>query len=77
MVDHVTRVTADHASPRAELLARTLEGLGFSVTRERGRIRAESASVEASSVKSALRERGLHDSEYQVVVEFARQWGVM
>ncbi len=77
MVDHLTRVTADHPSPRAEVLARTLEGLGFSVTRERGRIRAESGSVEAAAVKRALRDGGLHDSEYRVVVEFVRQWGVM
>lgn len=77
MVDHLTRVEAERSSPRADLVGRALEGLGFSIRLERGRLLGESGSVEASRVRVVLRELGLHDSDYQVVVEFARQWGVM
>lgn len=77
MVDHLTRVTVDSRSPRAEDLAAALGELGFAVRRERRRIVADSSEVEGQQAKARLRERGFEDREYQVFVEFVRQWGIL
>jgi hypothetical protein len=77
MVDHLTRVTVDTRSPRAEDLAAALGELGFAVRRERRRIVADSSEVEGQETKTRLRERGFEDREYQVFVEFVRRWGIL
>jgi hypothetical protein len=77
MVDHLTRVTADATLARAGELAAALSLLGFAVRREAGRIVADSAVVEGQSVKAYLRGLGIADRDYQVFVEFVRQWGIL
>lgn len=77
MVDHLTRVTVDRASPRAEDMARALRRAGFAVQEEPGRIVADSSKVEAREVKALLRTLGFSDREYRVLVEFVRRWGIM
>ncbi|WP_242344271.1 hypothetical protein [Anaeromyxobacter terrae] len=77
MVDHVTRVTVDAAAPRAGALADALAARGFSVRRERARIVAESVTVEAGDAKRQLLALGFRDREFQVFLEYVRQWGVL
>jgi hypothetical protein len=77
MVDHLTRVTVDLRSPRAEALAAALAALGFEVRREARRVVADSTEVEGQVLKAQLRGRGFEDREYQVFVEFVRQWGIL
>ena len=77
MVDHLTRVTVDARAARAGDLAGALEDLGFEVRRERSRIVGDSTTVEGQAVKAYLRGRGFADREYQVFVEFVRQWGIL
>jgi hypothetical protein len=77
MVDHLTRVTADAGSARADALANALAERGFEVRRERRRIVADSSEVEGQDVKAFLRSRGFADREYQVFVEFVRKWGIL
>jgi hypothetical protein len=77
MVDHLTRITADAAVPRAEALAGALAALGFAVKRERRRIVADSFQVGGREAKELLRARGFEDREFQVYVEYVRQWGIL
>jgi hypothetical protein len=77
MVDHLTRITVDLREPRAEAIARTLAERGFSVRRERRRLVADSTVVEAQDAKRALLARGFRDREFQVQLEYVRQWGVL
>jgi hypothetical protein len=77
MVDHLTRVTADARAARADALAGALADLGFAVRRERRGLVAHSAEVEGQAVKAYLRGRGFEDREFQVFVEFVRQWGIL
>ncbi len=76
MVDHLTRVTVGDG-PCAERLARALSELGFVVRRLCGRTVAESVSIEAGAARRHLRALGFEDGDYQVFVEFVRQWGIM
>ncbi len=77
MVDHLTQVSVDVASPRGLALARALEGLGFRLRVHRHRIVAESSLVGALQAKAFLRAEGFADREYQVFLEYVRQWGVL
>jgi hypothetical protein len=77
MVDHLTRVTVDARSPRAGDLAAALSDRGFAVRRAGRRIVADSTEVEGQDAKAYLRARGFEDREYQVFVEFVRQWGML
>ena len=77
MVDHLTRITVDLREPRAEAIARTLAEQGFSVRRERRRLVADSTVVEAQDAKRALLARGFRDREFQVQLEYVRQWGIL
>ncbi|BDG07884.1 hypothetical protein [Anaeromyxobacter paludicola] len=82
MVDHLVRITAAlDGSPgraaRVEGLAAALGSAGFRLRRERRRLVAESADLGAADAKDLLRARGYADGEYQVFLEFVRQWGVM
>ena len=77
MVDHLTRITVDLREPRAEAIARTLAARGFSVRRERRRLVADSTVVEAQEAKRALLACGFRDREFQVQLEYVRQWGIL
>lgn len=77
MVDHLTRITVDARAPRADALSDALAGLGFQVTRDRKRIVADSSAIEARAAKERLRAQGFADREYQVYVEYVRQWGFL
>ncbi len=77
MVDHLTRITADRASPRAGDLERALHALGFALRPEPGRVVGESSQVEAGEAKARLRAAGIPDREYRVFVEFVRRWGIL
>ncbi len=77
MVDHVTRVIVDATAPRAGALADALAARGFSVRRERARFVAESDAVEAGEAKRQLLALGFRDREFQVFLEYVRQWGVL
>lgn len=77
MVDHLTRITIDVRSPRADDLAAALAAGGFDVRRERRQIVADSTQVEGQAAKAFLRERGFEDREYQVFVEYVRKWGIL
>ena len=77
MVDHLTRVTVDARSARADELASALAELGFEVRRERRQVVADSTEVEGQAVKAYLRGRGFEDRESQVFVEYVRRWGVL
>jgi len=77
VIDHLTRVTVDARSARADELAAALAERGFEVREERRRIVADSTVVEGQDVKAYLRDRGFEDREFQVFVEFVRKWGVL
>ena len=77
MVDHLTRITVHATGGRAAEMAAALAERGFSVRLERRRFVAESATVEAKDAKTWLRARGFADREYQVFLEYVRQWGVL
>jgi hypothetical protein len=77
VVDHLTRVVVDIATPHAEALAGALEALGFAVTRERRRIVADSSKVGGREVKDLLRARGFADRDYRIFLEYVRQWGIL
>jgi hypothetical protein len=77
VVDHLTRVIVNASAPRAAALAGALAGFGFAVTRDRKRIVADSSTVGGREAKDLLRARGFADREYQVLVEYVRQWGFL
>ncbi len=77
MVNHLTRITVDLRSPRADQIAGALAARGFSIRRERDRIVAESEAVEAQEAKRHLRSLGVPDREYRVFLEYVRRWGVL
>ncbi len=77
MVEHLTRITVDARSERAEELGRALAAHGFAVRRQRHRIVAESSVVEARAAKEHLRSLGFRDREYRVFLEYVRQWGIL
>jgi hypothetical protein len=77
MVDHLTRVTFDPCSARADELASALARRGFAVHRERDRVIADSTEVEGRDVKAYLCARGFADRDFQVFVEFVRRFGFL
>lgn len=77
MIDHLTRVIVGRDAPRSGDLVRALASLGFAIREEPRRIVADSSTVEAGEAKARLRSLGFGDRDYQLLVEFVRQWGVM
>ncbi len=77
MVDHLTRISVDVRAARAADLARALAAFGFTVRPEGRRLVAESDRVEALDAKRYLRSLGFADRDYQVFLEYVRQWGVL
>ena len=74
MVDHLTRITARAGS---EALERALADLGFTLRRERKLIIADSFTIGGREAKEALRARGFGDRDFQVHLEYVRQWGFL
>ncbi|WP_425060356.1 hypothetical protein SCACP_10470 [Sporomusa carbonis] len=67
-------------SHRAERIAGMMEVLaaaGFTFTVKKDYIYADSEAVEAVAAKRMLAEQGFSDREYQIYLEYRRQWGVM
>jgi superfamily II DNA/RNA helicase len=65
---------------RAERVAAMMEALaerGFTFKFEKDRIFADSSAMEAQEAKKYLIARGFQDREFQVMLEYARKWGVM
>ncbi len=77
MVEHLTRITVDTRAGRAADLVHALAAFGFAIRRERGAVVAESDRVEAQDAKRRLRALGFSDREYQVFLEYVRQWGTL
>lgn len=68
-----TATTTDRMARMMEVLA----AAEFEFIAKNDCIYADSASMEAVDVKRLLGENGFADSEYQVYLEYRRQWGVM
>jgi hypothetical protein len=77
VVDHLTRIIVDSEGARASALVGALSTRGFTVRMTRGRLIADSNTVEAAEAKGQLRALGFADREYRVHVEYARQWGFL
>lgn len=74
------RAAGERARAHAERVARMIEALaerGFTFRAERGRVVAESAAVEAGEAKRHLLALGFRDREFQIVLEYARRWGIL
>lgn len=50
---------------------------GFQITAKKDYIYADSDTVEAVATRRILAEHGFADREYQIYLEYRRQWGVM
>lgn len=70
------RLTAA-AAERAAAMLEVLDEAGFVFTVKKHCIVADSETMEAAAVKRLLAERGFADREYQIYLEYRRQWGVM
>jgi len=82
MVNHLTRVLLrEDGTPgraaRVASMGETLQGAGFTLREERRRLLAESSTVEAAAAKALLRRAGFRDPEFQIVLEYARAWGIL
>ena len=79
MVDHVTTVTPDDAlgPARQAEMASALEAIGFELHRHGRRLSFTSATIEAQTAKAYLRAHGFRDRDFGIVLEYARQWGVL
>lgn len=65
---------------RTEQVAAMMEALaarGFTFTFAKDRVFADSSEMEAQDAKKYLLSQGFEDSEFQVLLEYARKWGVM
>lgn len=65
------------ASARIAGMMEVLADAGFVFTAQTDCIYADSETIEAATVRSLLAERGFADREYQIYLEYRRQWGVM
>jgi hypothetical protein len=79
MVDHVTTVTPDGALDPARLadMASALEAIGFTVHCGGRSVSFSSDRVEAQTAKAYLRAHGFRDRDFGIVLEYARQWGIL
>jgi hypothetical protein len=62
---------------RATAMMDLLAAQGFTVKRGKNCMQAYSDSVEAQDAKQYLQGHGFSDQEFQVRLEYTRQWGVM
>lgn len=65
------------AAERAAAILEVLAAAGFTFTAKKDYIYADSEAVEAVAVKRLLTGHGIADKEYQIYLEYRRQWGVM
>jgi hypothetical protein len=79
MVSHLTTVTPAGGldGRRVEEMAGALQAIGFRVRHMCRRTSFLSEIVEAQAAKAYLRGHGFRDPEFQIVLEYARLWGVM
>jgi hypothetical protein len=77
MVDHLTQIAFDPGTSRGLRIAHALQDHGFELRVQRRRIVAESSLVGAQEAKAILRAAGFEDREYQVFLEYVRQWGIL
>lgn len=93
MVTYITRIilpiedeykscllAEQQGSPAAKRQASILEllaGCGFVFHRKKNKIIAESTAMEAQAAKSYLLEQGIEADEFQVYLEYTRQWGML
>lgn len=62
---------------RVAAMMEALAERGFTFKFEKDRILADSFDMEAQEAKQYLIARGFQDREFQVMLEYARKWGVM
>lgn len=70
----------DALKGRTERVAAMMEALaakGFVFKTEKGRVLADSSEMEAEAAKRYLLSCGFEHTEFQVLLEYARKWGVM
>ncbi|MCM0757315.1 hypothetical protein M7775_01875 [Sporomusa sphaeroides DSM 2875] len=65
------------ATDRIAGMIEVLSANGFRVTAKKDYIYADSETVEAAAARRLLAEHGFADREYQIYLEYRRQWGVM
>lgn len=65
------------ASERMAVMLEILADNGFQIGTKKDCVYADSESVEAVDARRLLSERGFADNEYQIYLEYRRQWGVM
>ncbi len=65
------------AAERAAAILEVLAAAGFTFSAKKDYIYADSEAVEAVAAKRLLAEHGVADKEYQIYLEYRRQWGVM
>lgn len=70
------RQVAERAD-RAASIMRILAANGFTFSYVKKDICADSSRVEAQQVKKMLRSSGVEDWEYQIYLEYYRQWGIL
>ncbi len=77
---HSLRKYGALAAAAAERMAAMLEVLaaaGFTLKATKDTIYADSETVEATAAKRLLAARGFADKEYEIYLEYRRQWGIM
>lgn len=62
---------------RVAAMMRILEQQGFAFKYKKGVVCADSSDTEAQAVKKLLRTNGFADYEYQIYLEYYRQWGIL
>lgn len=70
----------ERLSHRTERIAAMMEALaarGFTFKFEKDRVFADSNEMEAQDAKKYLLSQGFEDKEFQVLLEYARKWGVL
>ena len=79
MVDHLTTVSPDSdvGPARVAEMMSLLEAIGFQVYRNGRRVSFTSTKIEAQTAKAYLRAHGFRDREFGIVLEYARQWGIL
>ncbi|HWR42984.1 hypothetical protein [Sporomusa sp.] len=65
------------AAERAAAMMEVLAAAGFTFTAKKDYIYADSESVEAVAARRLLADHGFADREYQIYLEYRRQWGVL
>ena len=64
-------------SERMAVMLEVLTDNGFQIGTKKDCIYGDSEDVEALAARQLLAEQGFADNEYQIYLEYRRQWGVM